>query len=71
MAKKTQLIRELEAFLTPEEIEQLRTELGLPGDVNLCIPIADILVQYTDNENEYRISQLLSQLCKKHFYGVR
>jgi hypothetical protein len=66
-----QVIEELAKYLPPDEVEQLKINMALPGSIVMCLCIADITRNYNSTpEREKEVSRLLSALCNIHFKTI-
>lgn len=62
------ILSQLSFYFSPNDIERLRLNLALKGSVVMCLAIADITKHYRcSEEDEKRVSDLLSKLCHNHF----
>lgn len=63
-----QILKELSAYLTREQIIRIDLNLALKGSAVMILCLADIMNQYNSNDkNEKIVAHLLSQLCRNHF----
>lgn len=66
--KSETILKHLLFYLSPHDVERLRMNLVLKGSIVMCLAIADITKHYRcSQEDEKKVSELLSKLCKNHF----